>query len=117
MATSFKPSSPNHTTPSKRMLSLCGGTNHGGVSLTHDEVKHLKRVYEVHPEEHPMLEAGALRNVLRAAEHDGMRIMAWLSGFLEPGEDPLKFVVQVAIEAGLEVDPVDVSWVQGELNE
>jgi hypothetical protein len=61
---------------------------------------------------HIMLQAGADRNMFREAERDGLRIVAWLAKHADPGEDPLKTVVQMAIESGWDVDPEDVDWIE-----
>ena len=107
-----------NTTPSaKRATSLLGGVQQAGVSLTHSEVSALKKLYGVTPESNPLLDAGALRNVLRRAEHDGLRMVAWLARYLDPGEDPMKFLVQAVIDAGGDVDSADVEWVQGASDE
>lgn len=60
----------------------------------------------------PLFQAGADRNAIRHAELDGLRIVAWLARFIEPGEDPLKTLVSMAIDAGWDVDVDDVSWVE-----
>jgi hypothetical protein len=59
-----------------------------------------------------LLQAGADRNLIRHAEADGLRLMAWIAKFIEPDEDPLKTIIQLAIDAGWDVDPSDVSWAQ-----
>lgn len=59
---------------------------------------------------HRLLQAGADRNALRHASADGLRIVAWLAKYLEVDQDPLKLVIQLASEAGYDVDPEDLSW-------
>jgi hypothetical protein len=54
---------------------------------------------------------------MRAAEHDGLRILAWLARHAEPGEDPLKLVVRMASDVGCDIDPADESWACGEESE
>jgi len=44
--------------------------------------------------------AGNLRNRLRIVREDGLRVMALLSKYLEPGEDPVKLVLLLLDEAG-----------------
>lgn len=56
------------------------------------------------------LQAGADRNVFRHAEADGLRIVAWLARYLSAGQDPLQQVVQLAVQAGWDVDYEDVDW-------
>jgi hypothetical protein len=59
-------------------------------------------------------QAGADRNMMRHAECDGLRLVAWLAKHVEPGKDPLKTLVQLAMDAGYDVDPADVDWVEEE---
>lgn len=60
------------------------------------------------------MQAGADRNALRFAEADGLRLLAWLAAHVAPGEDPLKTLVQLAGDAGWDVDPEDVEWANQE---
>jgi hypothetical protein len=62
-------------------------------------------------------QAGADANMMRYAEEDGLRIVAWLAKFVEPGSDPLKALVSLAADAGWDVDPVDVAWSQDECDD
>lgn len=57
-----------------------------------------------------LLQAGADRNMARYAEHDGLRIVAWLSRYAEPGEDPMKVLIRLLMDSGIDIDPSDVSW-------
>jgi len=59
-----------------------------------------------------LFQAGADRNMLRHAEHDGMRLVAWLAKYVPKGEDPLKTLVQLAVDAGYDVDPSDIEWAE-----
>lgn len=61
-----------------------------------------------------MYQAGADINMMRHAEEDGLRIVAWLARYVEPGADPLKTIVQMAVEAGWDVDPVDAEWAESD---
>lgn len=54
--------------------------------------------------------AGGHLQVLRNAGHDGLRLVAFLSRYLEPDEDPVKMVVRLATEAGYDVDSDVVAW-------
>ena len=56
------------------------------------------------------MQAGADLNAIRAAEVDGLRLLAWLARYVPPGADPLKHLVQAAADAGWDVDPADVAW-------
>jgi len=62
----------------------------------------------------PFMQAGANRNMLRHAEHDGMRLIAWLAKFVPEGQDPLKVLIQLAVEAGFDVAPEDQTWSEEE---
>lgn len=57
-----------------------------------------------------LLQAGADRNMVRYAEHDGLRIVAWLSRYTEPGEDPMKSLIRLLMNSGIDIDPSDVTW-------
>jgi hypothetical protein len=52
---------------------------------------------------------GSDRNLFRHAQRDGLRLMAFLSEFVEQGHDPVKLVVQLASEAGFDVGS-HVEW-------
>lgn len=56
------------------------------------------------------MQAGADRNMARYAEHDGLRIVAWLSRYTEPGEDPMKALIRLLMDSGIDIDPSDVTW-------
>ncbi len=58
----------------------------------------------------PFMQAGADRNAIRHAEADGIRLLAWLARYVEPGQDPLKLLVQMARDSGFDVDPQDMDW-------
>ena len=62
----------------------------------------------------PLLQAGADRNMLRYLEADGLRMAAWLARHCQPGEDPLRVMIRMAISAGYDVDPADVAWADGD---
>ena len=57
-----------------------------------------------------MMQAGADRNLARRAQHDGFRLVAWIAKYVEPGEDPLKTLIQMASDAGFDVDPADYDY-------
>lgn len=65
----------------------------------------------------PLMQAGADRNAMRHAEADGLRLLAWIAKFVSPGEDPLKTLVQLAGDAGYDVDPADTEWAEAEEEE
>lgn len=151
------------STPSANSLIdlLGGGERHESVTLSTDEMKHVRRLYqfvEEPPQSRPpepekpkpptgddrspaawkahdeamrayeeakrawdtwrdprvFMQAGADRNAFRYAAADGLRIVAWLARYMEPGADPLKTIVQLACENGFDVDPEDSEWAFGE---
>ena len=57
------------------------------------------------------LRAGAMRNLMRYAERDGLRLMAFLSRYMEAGEDPVKLAAHLCIEAGYDVPDVS-EWLE-----
>lgn len=103
---------PNHlVTPQCQVfLELLGGFERNGVLLTNDQIRSLRKLYEIQPESNLLMEAGADRNMFREAEQDGLRIVAWLSKFVEPGEDPLKAVILMAADAGWDVSSEDYEY-------
>ncbi len=60
------------------------------------------------------LQAGADRNAFRHAQVDGLRMLAWIARYIEPGQDPLKTLIQMASDSGFDVDPNDYCWAVGE---
>lgn len=75
-----------------------------GVHLTGDEVRHLARVYGVRLDEgNDLQRAAAELNTLRQARVDGLRMAAVLGRFLEPGQDPVRLLVELLGEAGYDV--------------
>lgn len=108
------------TTPSaaETMAQLGHGLTSGPNALTRDESQHVRSLYGYVPEPEghgrELLQAGADRNVLRHAQADGLRLVAWLARYVEPGKDPLRTLVELACQAGWDVDPIDVGWAQGD---
>lgn len=47
--------------------------------------------------------AGAERNMFRAVQEDGMRVMAFIAKYLETGQDPVKMLAQLMLEAGFDM--------------
>jgi hypothetical protein len=58
-------------------------------------------------------QAGADRNLIRHAQLDGLRLVAWLAKFVDKDEDPLAFLVSVMADSGMDVDIEDIEWVHG----
>lgn len=77
------------------------------------------RLYEAALERHAnwedpreFMQRGADRNAIRHARSDGMRMLAWIAGHLQPGDDPVKTLVRLAVDAGWDVDPEDIDWAE-----
>jgi hypothetical protein len=84
---------------------------HGSINLTADEVRSLADLYGFDLSQGDDLgKHGSRMNLMRHAEADGMRMIAWLAKFCEPGDDPVRVLVQLAMLAGWDVDPVDAEW-------
>lgn len=60
------------------------------------------------------MQAGADRNLARYVDRDGFRLMGWLARYVEPDQDPLQLLIQMAARCGWEVDPEDLAWAGGE---
>jgi hypothetical protein len=67
--------------------------------------------------ENALLLAGTIRNLLRAAEVDGLRVIGALLEHLQQGEDPVKFVLRLLLDAGYDVDPEDIEWIDESVEE
>jgi hypothetical protein len=84
-----------------------------GPSASYAELqkyKDAKRAWDVWEDPRPLMQAGADRNLLRHAEMDGIRLIAWIARFVEPGSDPLKTLITLASDAGWDVDPEDFEF-------
>jgi len=72
-----------------------------------DYKKRMRRAPEPVPEDGggfgEFVVAGSERNLFRAVKEDGLRVMAFLGRFLEPGQDPVKLIVQLMSEVGYDV--------------
>lgn len=102
------------TTPlAAKMIDLMGhAAKSGPIQITNDEWAALQQLYEMGDEEGVFENAVVARNILRQAEIDGFRIIAWLAHYIPQGEDPLKTVILAVMSAGWEVEPEDVSWAE-----
>lgn len=103
-----------HTTPrASELCSLLGCVSHGSVQVSNDEFAAIRRLYKSKGETgNELLDAIDVRDLMRAAEHDGLRILAWLAKYVKPGTDPLKDVIIMASE-GYDVSPEDYYWAIG----
>lgn len=105
------------TTPSAAtMIALLGpGGTTGSLALSRDEVRRVARVYGKEIEGGGMMvDAGNARDMFREATVDGLRMFVWFSRYVKPGTDAMKVLVQVAREAGFDVDPEDAAWADKE---
>ena len=59
-----------------------------------------------------LMVAGASRNMFRHAEADGLRMVAAVARYLSPGDDPVRFLISIMAEAGLDVGE-DPDWYGG----
>jgi hypothetical protein len=85
------------------MIELLGGNTAGQVGITVDQEKALYKLYEFHDEDHELMKAALFRNMCRCATSDGMRIVALLAKFCEPGKDPLHIVKRALANEGYDV--------------
>jgi hypothetical protein len=82
-----------------------------------DDHKRALELWNSWTDPRPFYQAGADRNMVRHAEGDGLRLVAWLAKYVPEGEDPLKSLIQLAVDAGWDVDPADVEWAEAEVDE
>jgi hypothetical protein len=83
---------------------LTGSTHYKGVSYIEQEFKALQRFYGfTNDDENYLTQAGNRRNLMRQVSMDGFRIMAFLSQYLEEGEDPVLLVANALAGYGLDV--------------
>ncbi len=106
-----------NTPRAKTLYDFSNGTSWGSCVCNRDQLKKLKKFYDVKNSSLSLLNAGNERDMFRAAEKDGFRLMATLAdlGLLEePGYDPVKILLQMALDAGLDVDGEDVLYLEEE---
>lgn len=117
-------------------LPFFGGEYYEACTYTKDQVKHLEKIYgpldreqmklrnspdfigpltkEKDGNAYELMLAGGMRNILRAAKRDGQRLIGVLAKYVEPDEDPVKVLIRILIDAGYDVDPENVDWVEEE---
>ena len=84
---------------------------HAGVHFTRAEARAMRRLYGLEPSAPGKLnEAGDNRNLMRRAEQDGLRMVAWIAKHCQPGEDPLRKLIRTVVDGGYDVDPADHAW-------
>ena len=115
----FKRPQSGSTTPSAEEVNtlLGGGSRFECVTFTREETEHLRKLYGYVEEKDKLSQAGADCNMFRHAEHDGLRVIAWLAKYVEPGQDPLKEIVKMAVDRRYDVNPSDVIWAEEEEEE
>jgi len=80
----------------------------GGVAISGDQLGALAHLYgfdlskDTDCPASELMFAGAVRNLMRHAEADGMRLIALMAQWLSEGQDPVKLLVSLADEAGLD---------------
>ena len=57
--------------------------------------------------------AGDTRNLMRHAEADGLRMVAAIARHLQPGEDPVRLLLSLLAQAGIDVRE-DPGWYDGD---
>ncbi len=60
--------------------------------------------------------SGSVRNMFRDAAADGLRLAALIARFVKPGDDPVRVLAGLMIDAGWDVG-VDPAWVYGEVDD
>lgn len=97
------------TPQSAQEVGLLGGARLGSVSVTSDELRAMFRLYEYADEQHESVEqrifstAGDTLHCLRHAEADGLRMIALIARFIEPGHDPVCAVARLLQHAGYDL--------------
>jgi hypothetical protein len=102
----------------KKAVEEAGGGHafSGSVAFSPEQLGALAHAYDFDLEadqDCPAAElmlAGTVRNLMRHAESDGMRLMAVLAKWLKKGQDPVKLLVFLADQSGLTVDPELAEW-------
>lgn len=97
------------TTMDANMIELLGQyARQDGVAFTAEQVKNLKKIYDFDESDDNILtQAGDQRNLMRYVQADGMRVMAFLARYLEPGEDPVRVVQDLFMQTGFDVPDFD----------
>jgi hypothetical protein len=113
------------------LIDILGGITFEGNTITHEQVRNfsefygykidIKKLYiepssprskKQYPrkEEDPevLFHAGSFRNMTREIINDGIRVMAFLSKYLDKNEDPVNLVAKAFINAGYDV--TDELW-------
>lgn len=87
------------------------GLKHESLLISREELLALYKLYGMKPiDEDSLQQQAQVRNLMRAATHDAMRVLSWLAQYMAGGEDPVKEVIRMAIDANYEVPPEDSEW-------
>lgn len=91
------------------LLLLGGFQSHSGVNFTHDQYNAICQwagITKDFNEDDPakvLWKADATRCVMTEAESQGSRVIAYIAKFLEPGEDPVRWLHGLMMDAGYDV--------------
>lgn len=88
-----------------------GGRRFGAVALSRPQIRALAQAYGYREEPSgsgAIHKAGDGQNLGRDIEVDGVRVMGLLAAHLKPGQDPVRVVEELMIQAGWDVS--DGHW-------
>lgn len=105
-----------NTPRAESVYRLCGGSYQEHFFCNRDQLRKLKEFYGTEVDESPLLDAMNERDLFRKASRDGFRMLTMMAdlNLLEPGRDPIKSLLQIAMEAGVDVDSQDGEWAEEE---
>jgi len=107
---------------------LGSGETFEGVTFTRDQIRALEKLYKFNNtisnyndnlravKVDRFEQAGSSRNLFRYTRSDGFRVMAILAKYLEPGEDPVKFIVRLLSSQGYDIGTL-IEWADENINE
>jgi hypothetical protein len=81
-----------------------------GFALGVDEYAATKRLYQYVDESNPLLQAAMQRDLARSIDSDGRRVVAYLAKHVEPGKDPLAFIISLLADTGVDVPAEDLDY-------
>lgn len=67
-------------------------------------IRSWEKLHEATIQATNFVRTGSIRNLFRHANSDGLRIMAFLSKFCEPGEDPVQLIARVLADQGYDIE-------------
>ena len=108
----FKPEKPRARPPKPERQPDPEGTPEYKRCEADGQHKRAVEAWEKWEDPSPFYQAGADRNMLRHAERDGLRLIAWLAKHVPEGTDPLKTLIGLAVDVGWEVNPLDVAFAE-----